>query len=51
MNEEDIFDSFLGIGNIIASDVVHAVLFLHSTDIVDSDIKPAIHCLSVQFPL
>ena len=30
MNEEDIFDNFLGIGNIIASDVVRAVSY-HET--------------------
>ena len=41
MNEEDIFDSFPGIGNVIASDVVRAVLYLHSRDIVRRDIKPA----------
>ena len=27
MNEEDIFDSFLGIGSVIASDVVRAVSY------------------------
>ena len=30
MNEEDIFDSFPGIVNVIASDVVHAVQY-HET--------------------
>ena len=30
MNEEDIFDSFPGIGNVIASDVVRAVSY-HET--------------------
>ena len=41
MNKEDIFDSFPVIGNVIASDVVHAVLYIHSRDIVSRDIKPA----------
>ena len=39
MNEEDIFDSFPGIGNVIASDVVRVVSHLHSKDIVQRDIK------------
>ena len=41
MNEEDIFDCFPGIGNIIATDLVHAASYLHSRDIVPSDGKPA----------
>ena len=39
-NKEDIFDSFPGIGNVIASDVVLAVSYLHSRDIVQRDVKP-----------
>ena len=41
MNEEDIFDSFPGTENVIASGVVRAVLYLHSRDFVHRDIKPA----------
>ena len=39
MKEEDIFDSFRGIENVIGSDVVRAVLYLHSRDFVHRDIK------------
>ena len=41
MNEEGIFDSFHAIKNIIASNIVRAVSYLHSRDIVRKDIKPA----------
>ena len=34
---EDIFDGFHGIGNVIASDVVRAVSHLHSRDIIHRD--------------
>ena len=40
MNEEDIFDSFPGVGNVITSDAVRVVLYLHRRDIVRGDIKP-----------
>ena len=41
MKEEYIFHSFPGIGNVIASDVVCAVSYVHSRDIVHRHIKPA----------
>ena len=41
MNEEVIFESFPGSGNVIASDAARAVSNLHSRDIVHRDIKPA----------
>ena len=34
INEKDIFKSFPGTGNVIASDVVRAVSYLRSRDIV-----------------
>ena len=46
MNEEDILVSFPGNGSVIASDVVHAVSYLHSGDIVQRDMKPAIVLVS-----
>ena len=49
MKEQDIFVSFPGIGNVIATDVVRAVSYLLSGDIVDRDIKAA--NVSVQFQL
>ena len=45
MNEEDIFDSFSGIRNVTASDVVRAVSYLPSRNTANRDIK------SVKFPL
>ena len=39
MNEENIFDSFPGIGSVIASDVVRPESHLHSRDIAHRDIK------------
>ena len=41
MNEKDIFDSFLGIANVIASGVVCTMSYLHIRDILRKDIKPA----------
>ena len=41
MNKEDIFDIFPGFGNVIASDVVRAVPYLHNRDSIHRDIKPA----------
>ena len=38
MNEEVIFDSF---ENVIVSDVVHAMSYLHSRDIIHRDTIPA----------
>ena len=46
MNEEDIFVSFPGNGSVIASDVVRAVSYIHSGDIVQRDMKPAIVLMS-----
>ena len=41
MNEEVIFHSFPGIGNVIVSDVVRAVSYLHNKDIIHRDTIPA----------
>ena len=39
-HEEDIFDNFPGIGNVIVSDVTRAVSHLHRRDIAHRDKKP-----------
>ena len=41
MNEEVIFDSFPGIGNVTVSDIVCAVSYIHSRDIIHRVTKPA----------
>ena len=41
MNEEVIFHSFPDIGNVIVSDVVRAVSYLHNKDIIHRDTIPA----------
>ena len=41
MNEEVIFDSFLGIEKVIASNIVRAVSYQHSRDTLRKDGKPA----------
>ena len=41
MNEEVIFDSFPGTENVIVSDIVCAVSYLRSRDIIHRDTKPA----------
>ena len=41
MNKEIIFDSFPGIENVIVSDVLRTVSYLHSRDIIHRDRKPA----------
>ena len=40
MNEEDNFDSFPDIGDVITSVIVRTLSFLHSWEIVRRDIKP-----------
>ena len=41
MNKEIIFDSFPGIENVIVSDVLRTVSYLHSRDIIHRGRKPA----------
>ena len=41
MNKEVIVDSFPGIGSVIVTDVVRAVPYQYSTDIIHRDTKPA----------
>ena len=45
MNEEAIFASFPGIGNVMASDVVRVVSYLHSKDIVHRNINVLVNVL------
>ena len=40
MNEEVTFDSFYGIGNVIVSDFVRAVSYLHIRDVMHRDTIP-----------